>query len=345
MLYAIAVVIVLILDQGLKYWTTVSITLNSGSVPVIEGVFSLVNIHNSGAAFGILENARWLFIILAVVFTALVVFALVRNIVRQPLGRWSAVLVTAGALGNLIDRIMNGYVVDMFRLDFMNFAVFNIADIFITVCGILFVIYLIFTKDFASDKKAPVRAEAGGKTAERRKAPPAREARGGGKHAPKAAPVEEPEEEVRAYTPRAGRVSAAAVRITDEEDEAPAPAPVPEIRPAPAAAPPRPIPPRTAVKRPEPPKIDPNDPFAEWERPSEPEPEVSFVTAEPETPVSAPVYSPVSEPIPEPIPAPPPVYTPEPVKPEVSAPVSAPAKQESAAEEDYSLDDILAEFK
>ncbi len=147
MLYAIIAVLIIITDQLLKYWVTLNIPLNEGIVNVIPGVISLVNIHNKGAAFGMLQNGRVLFIIIAVVFIAIVVYALASNIIRAPLGRWSAVGVLAGAIGNCIDRIMNGYVVDMFKLEFINHAIFNIADVFISVCGVIFCIYIILGKD------------------------------------------------------------------------------------------------------------------------------------------------------------------------------------------------------
>ena len=90
MLYAIVAVLVLILDQAVKYSVTVSLALDTGSKTLSPGVLSLVNIHNKGAAFGLLSDsafARWLFILVAVVFVAAVVLALTKNIIRQPLGR------------------------------------------------------------------------------------------------------------------------------------------------------------------------------------------------------------------------------------------------------------------
>jgi signal peptidase II len=150
MLYAIVVLLVLVLDQAVKYWATVGIAFNEGSIPLIPGVIHLVNIHNYGAAFGFLQNqnARWLFVIVAIIFVAVVILALGKNYIREPLGRWSAVLVMSGALGICIDRVMNGYVVDMFQFQFVYFAVFNVADIFITLCGILFCVYIIFSDEF-----------------------------------------------------------------------------------------------------------------------------------------------------------------------------------------------------
>lgn len=146
MLYAIVAVIVLILDQGLKYWTTVNLELGEGVRALVPGVVHLTNVHNYGAAFGFLNSvsfARWLFVILTVVFVIAVIVLVASKTIKGGFGRWMAVLVVAGALGNCIDRVIHGYVVDMFELEFMTFPVFNVADIFITVCGILFCVYII----------------------------------------------------------------------------------------------------------------------------------------------------------------------------------------------------------
>ena len=160
MSYVIAVLLILIGDQAMKYWTSVNIPLNINSAPrsFIPNVVDITNIHNSGAAFGILRNAgaRWLFIVLAVAFVALVIWLLKNDVIKGRFGRWMLVMVMAGGVGNCLDRIVSGYVVDMFQFapKFLDwFPVFNIADIFISVCGILFCIYLLKNKDDFSDKK------------------------------------------------------------------------------------------------------------------------------------------------------------------------------------------------
>ena len=136
MWYAIVAILILIADQGLKYWVTLNIPLDTGHVTLIPGVLELTNIHNNGAAFSILQHApHWIFVIFTVVFAAIAVFCLRRNVVHGKVGRWSVVLVLAGAVGNCIDRILSGYVVDMFNFLFVRFAVFNLADIFIVVAG------------------------------------------------------------------------------------------------------------------------------------------------------------------------------------------------------------------
>lgn len=146
MLYAIVVVLVLIADQLMKYWVTANITLNSGSVELIPGILKLVNIHNDGAAFSLFPGYRWIFVGLAAAVTIAVILALIFHWIKSGFGRWMAVLTMAGALGNAIDRAIYGYVVDMFVIEPVKFIqVFNVADIFITVGGILFCLYLIIS--------------------------------------------------------------------------------------------------------------------------------------------------------------------------------------------------------
>lgn len=157
MWYAIVAILILIADQGLKYWVTVNIPLDTGHVTLIPGVLELTNIHNNGAAFSMLEHApHWIFIIFTLVFAAIAVFCLRRNVVHGKVGRWSVVLVLAGAVGNCIDRILSGYVVDMFNFLFVRFAVFNLADVFIVVAGITLCLHVIFYRgDDSADDAAP----------------------------------------------------------------------------------------------------------------------------------------------------------------------------------------------
>ena len=146
MLYAIIAAIILIGDQWLKYWVTVNITLSTGEAALIPGVVKLVNIHNSGAAFGFLGDAsyaRWLFLGIAALFIIVIIVVLAKHLFKSRFANWCAVMALAGAVGNCIDRALYGYVVDMFKVEFMDFAVFNIADIFLVVACFLFIIYLL----------------------------------------------------------------------------------------------------------------------------------------------------------------------------------------------------------
>ena len=147
MLYAIFGVLVIILDQWVKYWTAGNLVYGGEARPLIPGIVNLLNVHNDGAAFSFLSgaNAGKIFVILAVVFTVLVIIGLATNFISGKLARWCAVFVAAGGIGNAIDRALYGYVQDMFQFDFAkSFPVFNVADIFICVFCILFIICIIF---------------------------------------------------------------------------------------------------------------------------------------------------------------------------------------------------------
>lgn len=182
MLYAIIAAIILIGDQWLKYWVTVNITLSTGEVALIPGVVKLVNIHNNGAAFGLLGDAayaRWLFLGVAALFVIVIIVVLAKHMFKSRFANWCAVLALAGAVGNCIDRALYGYVVDMFKVEFMDFAVFNVADIFLVLACFAFIIYLIVDifkggrsddDDDGEEEEKPRRSERKAETKPERKA-------------------------------------------------------------------------------------------------------------------------------------------------------------------------------
>ena len=260
MIYAIAAVLVLILDQWLKYWVTVNIALDTGSITLIPGVLDLVNIHNTGAAFGILQGGawRWIFVVIALVFVVIAVYAIRRGLIRGAIGRWAVVGVLAGAIGNCIDRVLNGYVVDMFQPVFLKNtvfgAIFNVADIFISCCGILFCLYILFGHEYKSkageedDDVQPAKAV---------RAPAGTSGARGGSHA-------------RSAGGHARGQSARRTPAREARTERSAPQPRPESAPERTRSPvqqPRPQR-RPAQQAQQPRAVDPNDPFAEWERPA-----------------------------------------------------------------------------
>jgi len=129
------IISLLTLDQLTKYIATKNLLLNN-SYPVIKGIFHLTLVHNRGAAFGILKNMTPLFIFAALFSIILICLAIRDNKPRQfSLYILSLGLILAGGLGNLIDRLFLGYVVDF--LDFRIWPVFNVADSAITVGAIL----------------------------------------------------------------------------------------------------------------------------------------------------------------------------------------------------------------
>jgi len=147
MLYAIVALLVIILDQWTKFWVAGHIALGTGSRDFIPGILKLVNFHNDGAALGFLsgKNAGMIFIILCAVFTIFVIVALATRLVKGPVGRWSLVFIMAGGISNCIDRLLNGYVQDMFLPAFWDsLPIFNVADVFITVFCLVFILFVLF---------------------------------------------------------------------------------------------------------------------------------------------------------------------------------------------------------
>ena len=141
-------------DQLSKFWTVANIPLH-GQIPVIDGLFHLTYAQNTGAAFSAFEGAQWLFVLVFALLTAGILWEFPKK--KMPfttLERWCIVAIYAGGIGNMIDRLWLGYVVDMIEVEFMNFAVFNVADSFITCGAILLLAHLaLFNKEFWKDEK------------------------------------------------------------------------------------------------------------------------------------------------------------------------------------------------
>ena len=132
-LFGAAAAGLLALDQWLKAWITQNLPLGE-AMPLIPKFVELRTVHNYGAAWSSFSGQRWLLIAVTALIMAAVVFLLVRRIVRHPLGICACALILCGGVGNLIDRVRMGYVVDMFNFLFMDYPVFNVADICV-VCG------------------------------------------------------------------------------------------------------------------------------------------------------------------------------------------------------------------
>lgn len=153
-LMAVFAVAVVALDQLSKFLVVEQIPL-FGHVPLLEGVVHLTYTQNTGAAWSMFQGQHWLFALVFVLFAAAIIWEFSKK--RWPfkmIERWAIVAVFAGGLGNMIDRIRLGYVVDMIAVDFINFPVFNIADCFIT-CGCFFLMFhlIFFNKAFWKDEK------------------------------------------------------------------------------------------------------------------------------------------------------------------------------------------------
>ena len=139
MLYVLCAALALALlglDQWVKHYVTVHIPLGEAQ-PLLPGLVELRTVHNYGAAWSSLAGMRWLLVAITGVIIAAVAVILIRRIVRHPVGVMAGFLILSGGLGNIVDRVRLGYVVDMFHLEFWpSYPVFNVADICV-VCGAL----------------------------------------------------------------------------------------------------------------------------------------------------------------------------------------------------------------
>lgn len=142
------------LDQFVKYIINIKMKLGD-TIEVFDGVFSITYVQNRGAAWGNFSGKRLFLLILTILILicAIYVYLKLLKLNEMKLLRICLVFLISGALGNIIDRILHGYVIDMFDFCLINFPVFNVADIFITCSVILIVILLLFKyKDEDFDK-------------------------------------------------------------------------------------------------------------------------------------------------------------------------------------------------
>ena len=141
-------------DQFTKYLTVANIALWE-DVPFIPGLLQLTYVRNTGAAFSSFEGQQWMFALIFTVFTVMIFW----EYFKQPMGfttfeRWCIAAIYGGGLGNMIDRVRMGYVVDMIETTFIEFPVFNVADCFITCgCIALMVHLVLFNKEFWKEEK------------------------------------------------------------------------------------------------------------------------------------------------------------------------------------------------
>lgn len=137
--------LLLLADQLTKLWA-VKILKPIGSIPIIRNVLEIYYVENRGAAFGIMQNKQWFFLSITVV----VLVGLIWISGKIPEEKHFTPLkvcfyfVGAGAVGNLIDRIFRKYVVDFIYFSLINFPVFNVADIYVTVAAFLLVVLMLF---------------------------------------------------------------------------------------------------------------------------------------------------------------------------------------------------------
>ena len=152
MLYILAIALCVAADQAVKLYVVSHLALYE-TAPLLPGVVELFYIQNTGGGFSILTNHTQLLTILTAAVMAVIAFLLVKKVFPHPLAMWTLTLILGGGLGNLADRVRLGYVVDMFNFQFMNYPVFNVADILV-VCGTIgFAAYYLLLHDKAQGKE------------------------------------------------------------------------------------------------------------------------------------------------------------------------------------------------
>ena len=141
----LTIVLLIVLDQLVK-WAVVS-NIKLGEVKgFVPSIMRLTYLQNTGAAFSILENQQWLFTIITLLVIGGAIWYLIKNIKGSFWLISGLTLIIAGGLGNFIDRLRQGFVVDMFQVDFINFAVFNVADTYLTF-GVLIMLLVIIKEE------------------------------------------------------------------------------------------------------------------------------------------------------------------------------------------------------
>lgn len=144
----IVFLVLVAVDQVTKYFV-LEYLKDRPAINILEGVFELRYLENRGAAFGMLQNGKVFFVFAAIVMLTAIVFVLVKAPVSRKYRPWHVclVMIAAGGIGNMIDRLRLDYVVDFLYFSLIDFPIFNVADIFVTVGTIFFIIVILFSKE------------------------------------------------------------------------------------------------------------------------------------------------------------------------------------------------------
>lgn len=152
MLYGIIVFLGVVADQLTKLWVSGSL-VGKGVVEIIPGIIGFRYVENTGAAFSIFASNTLMLTIISAVLIIFLTYLIWRYRKGHKMLNISLALIIAGAIGNLIDRVFAGYVVDFIEFRFVNFAVFNVADICVTIGTILLAVYILFLSPERKKKK------------------------------------------------------------------------------------------------------------------------------------------------------------------------------------------------
>ena len=145
LLYLILSILFVIADQVVKMWIVNNFSLHDG-MELIKGIVSILYVRNTGAAWGMFEGKMIFFYLITAVAVGTLLYLMFKEKGKSKLLLTAYALILAGAVGNFIDRIRLGYVVDMFKFEFIDFPIFNVADICLTI-GVIFLFYYVIFKE------------------------------------------------------------------------------------------------------------------------------------------------------------------------------------------------------
>ena len=151
LLYILLPILLVGLDQAVKHWASAALQ-GAGTMPLIEGVFHLTYAENTGAAFSLLQGGRTFFLIITPLAMLLLALAARKGYFPNRLSRIAFAFIVGGTLGNFIDRARQGFVVDMFDFRLINFAIFNVADVALTIGVGLFILHTLLYKEPAKEE-------------------------------------------------------------------------------------------------------------------------------------------------------------------------------------------------
>lgn len=154
MLYFLLAAALVVVDQIVKFLVRANIPLYT-SLPFIPRLMDLTYVQNTGAAFSLFSQHTWVLTAISAVVSVVLAVGLAKGFLTHRAGKLCLATVLGGAVGNLIDRVAFGFVTDMFKTTFINFAVFNVADICVVLGGIALCIYVIFFYEKLEQKEGP----------------------------------------------------------------------------------------------------------------------------------------------------------------------------------------------
>ena len=158
LLCALIIIFSVAADQITKYLVLQNIEMYE-EVAVLPGIFHFTYIENKGAAFGMLSEHRWVFLVISTIAIVIFIAYLIKYKPKDVLLRASLSMVVGGGIGNMIDRCIRGSVVDFIEVEFIDFYVFNVADMFVCVgCGLM-ILYMILSELKESKAKKAIKEE------------------------------------------------------------------------------------------------------------------------------------------------------------------------------------------